>query len=105
MRKSDFEDPYSITAFPLHHSIKRDVIMSDGDNTAAITVCLRHKYIKMSSSEVRHRATTYRIHDRCNPERESGGIPGSVAPASAGMKRMGPIHKVPLKRRSYTNRD
>lgn len=59
----------------------------------------------MSSSEVRHGATTYRKHDHSNPERERGGIPGSVAPRSRGMKRMGPIHKVPLKRRSYTNRD
>lgn len=32
-------------------------------------------------------------------------LPASVAPGSSGMTRMSPIHKVPLKRRSYNNRD
>lgn len=40
-----------------------------------------------------------------NPEKNSGGIPFPVTPGSRGMKRMGPIHEVPLKWCSYTNRD
>ncbi len=90
----------------LFYNIRHDVVLSDGDTAAAdyYTLC-EASCIKMSRGEVRHGTTTYRRHDRCNPERESGGIPGSVAPGSRGMKRMGPIQKVPLKRRSYTNRD
>lgn len=92
----------SFTARPL--TSLHQTVLYDGNTAAAGYYVPLRSYIKMSS-EVRHGATTYRIHDRSNPERESGGIPGCVAPGSTGMKRMGPIHKVPLKRRSYTNRD
>lgn len=86
-----------LTVWPLHTSIEHDFIWWWLRSS-------RLRHIKMSHRDIRHEATTYRIHDRTHPERERG-IPASVAPGSRGMKRMGPIHKVPLKQRSYTNRD
>lgn len=72
MREGGFE-AQSLTLTLLQHALyitASIVMLSHGG---------RLRYIEMSRSEVRHGSTTCRIHDRCNPERESAGIPVCVA--------------------------